>query len=210
MYLVLVAGGHASGKRTVTNDIQKLLTKEAEGKVHIETKAIDLCNYASAKQQHPKDVNFAQLRADLHAYESTVHDIPKQSHFVVFVFGNYALYDDQLCDLASLKLFLDTDADVRLSRWILRDAINTKKMHLGEVLQTYLDRCRMEFSDFIEGTKVKADVLLPQGSDPLTTEVVVSGIISELTTGESAAKDPVRRPVINLRDEENGTFYVTD
>lgn len=208
MYLVLVAGGHASGKHTVTKEIQELLVREAQDKVGIDLKTIDLLDFAAPGEVHkPQNIDFAKLKLELQHFkcgEST------GNHCVVFLFGNYALYNDEICDMAAVKIFLDTDADVRLSRWILRDVVGAKKAKPDVILQTYLDKCKTEYSDYIEGTKLKADVLLPQGSDPLTAEVIVSGIISELTMGENATKGINRRPVFNLREEDNGMYYTAD
>lgn len=208
MYLVLVAGGHASGKHTVTKEIQELLTREAEDKVSIDLKTINLQDFAAPSEvQKPQNIDFDELKQELERFKSGES---AGTHCVVFVFGNYALYNDEICDLASMKIFLDTDADVRLSRWILRDVVGAKKAKPDVILQTYLDKCKNEYSDYIEGTKLKADVLLPQGSDPLTAEVVVSGIISELTMGESTTRGSTRRPVFNLREEDNGMYYTAD
>lgn len=207
MYLTLVAGGHAAGKRTVSNGLVERVQANAKDVCVVKTKSINLADYQRAK--YNPDVDFKRLHADLEKLETETKEA-----LVVFVHGNYALYDKELCLRAELKLYLDVDADMRLSQWIMRDTFEQKRMQLSDLLQEYLDHCRPEYQEYIEDTKKQADVLLPLGSDPLTLQVLATGIVDEIAKGHvTPARGRNRTPVVNLRAEASITdesrYYVT-
>lgn len=83
---------------------------------------------------------------------------------VVLFEGIFALYDKRVRDLMDLKLFVDTDADVRLSRRLRRD-IAERGRDVQGVLQQYSQFVKPAFDDFIYPTMKFADVIIPRGLD---------------------------------------------
>lgn len=201
MYLILIAGGHSSGKKTVTKHLVSRLKEEARNLCNLSTREINLANYQ--RTAHQPDIDFEKLYSEL-------EDWAEEKETTVFIYGNYALYDRKLCSKAQLKIFLDTDADVRLSQRILRDSIETKTVSLAAILEDYIDNCRSEYEDFIEFTKKRADVFLPQGSDPLNIELLANGILEEILKQDQVSTVSVRRrkgtPMINLRADVASSF----
>jgi len=95
---------------------------------------------------------------------------------VVVVEGLFALLDADLRAMMSLKVFVDTAADVRFIRRLQRD-ISERGRSTESVIQQYMDTVRPMHKQFIEPTKRYADVILPHGAngpavDMITTKVV--------------------------------------
>ncbi|EDK43548.1 hypothetical protein PVL30_001699 [Lodderomyces elongisporus] len=100
-----------------------------------------------------------------------------QPQQIIIVHGLYALYDKELRDMAQIKVFIDSDADTRLIRWIKRDVLGTKSNTLEEVINTYLLGARIEMSDYIVPTKEFADIVMPRGAEPNAVRLVIDGIL---------------------------------
>lgn len=112
-----------------------------------------------------------------------------QPQQIILVHGLYALYDKELRDMAQIKVFIDSDADTRLIRWIKRDVLGTKTNTLEEVINTYLLGARIEMSDYIVPTKEFADIVMPRGAEPNAVRLVIDGILlhkGERSTSTSA------------------------
>lgn len=89
-----------------------------------------------------------------------VQNIPK----VVLVEGILVLYEKRLIDLVDIKIFVDVDSDVRLSRRVLRDT-QKSQITLEECLKLYLRFVKPSFDEFVLPTKKQADIIVPRGVD---------------------------------------------
>ena len=67
-------------------------------------------------------------------------------------------------ELMNIKIFVDCEADVRLSRVIMRDIIE-RGMDVIKVLRRYEDTVRPSHLQFIEPTKRYADIIVPEGGE---------------------------------------------
>ncbi|CAG8482903.1 1545_t:CDS:10 [Ambispora gerdemannii] len=81
---------------------------------------------------------------------------------VIIFEGIFALYDKQIMDLMELKIFVDTDPDIRLARRLKRD-ISERGRDLHGVLQQYARFVKPSYDDFIHPTLKNADVIIPRG-----------------------------------------------
>lgn len=87
------------------------------------------------------------------------------------------LEDERLRNLMDIKIFVDTDADVRIIRRITRD-INERGRTLDSVIEQYLTTVKPAHEQFIEPTKKYADIIIPEGGynkvaiDLMTTKVM--------------------------------------
>jgi len=79
---------------------------------------------------------------------------------VIILEGIFALYYARLLGLADLKIYVDTDADLRLARRIKRD-IQERGYELKTVMNMYLDTVKPSHEAFIEHTKKNADFIIP-------------------------------------------------
>ncbi|KAK2539872.1 Uck2 [Columba guinea] len=83
---------------------------------------------------------------------------------VVLFEGILAFYSQEVRDLFRMKLFVDTDADTRLSRRVLRD-ISERGRDLEQILSQYITFVKPAFEEFCLPTKKYADVIIPRGAD---------------------------------------------
>jgi uridine kinase len=80
---------------------------------------------------------------------------------VLLVEGAYTLSNASIRDMATIKVWLDCDADTRLSRLVVRDT--RRGISLDRILQEYIDRSKPAFEESILPTRGLADVILPNG-----------------------------------------------
>ncbi|GMF05596.1 unnamed protein product [Ambrosiozyma monospora] len=93
--------------------------------------------------------------------------------------------------MATVRVFIDCDSDVRLGRWIKRDILEPSKLNpstkeaeaqqLKTLLNSYLNHSRVEMNQFIFQTKEYADVILPRGAETTGITLIVDGLQPLLT-----------------------------
>lgn len=81
---------------------------------------------------------------------------------VIIVDGILIFENKELRDLMDIKVFVDTDADVRLARRILRDVIERGRT-MQSVVDQYLTTVKPMHEEFVEPSKKYADVIIPEG-----------------------------------------------
>lgn len=124
---------------------------------------------------------------DFPAIEADVNKILNDDkNDMLIVYGLYALLDQKLMDLATVKIFIDTDADIRMGRWITRDIIlpekanpalkSQEKTKLKALMNVYLNKSRVEMAKYVKGTKDNADVILPNASEMGGIRLVLDGL----------------------------------
>jgi len=107
--------------------------------------------------------------------EETIVIEPKD---VIILEGILVLEDQRLRDLMDIKLFVDTDADLRIIRRLLRD-INERGRTIDSVIDQYLNVVRPMHNQFIEPTKRYADVIIPEGGQ---NEVAIDLMVTKIKT----------------------------
>lgn len=176
-----IAGGSASGKTTVAHALCEAFET---GVVLLQQdsyyKHSDL-PFEQRKQinyDHPDafdhDLLVAQLQQLIqrHAIDVPIYDYAEHNRKaqirhvkpqdVIILEGILVLADPALRDLMDVKLFVDTDADVRVLRRIQRDT-QARGRSLNSVIDQYLTTVRPAYLEFIEPTKRFADVIIPEG-----------------------------------------------
>lgn len=93
--------------------------------------------------------------------KETIHVEPKE---VIIVEGILILEDVHLVDLMDIKVFVDTDADLRIVRRLLRD-IKERGRTLESVIDQYIQVVRPAHMQFIEPSKRYADLIIPEGGE---------------------------------------------
>ncbi|MCI7794171.1 uridine kinase, partial [bacterium] len=81
---------------------------------------------------------------------------------VIIVEGILIFASPELCDMMDLKVFVDTDADVRILRRIVRD-VKDRGRTLDSVVNQYLTTVKPMHEQFVEPSKRKADLIVPEG-----------------------------------------------
>ncbi len=81
---------------------------------------------------------------------------------VIIVEGILIFENKELLDLFDIKVFIDTDADVRIIRRILRD-VRERGRSLDSVINQYLTTVKLMHEEFVEPSKKNADIIIPEG-----------------------------------------------
>merc|ERR1719232_226455 len=98
---------------------------------------------------------------------------------VVLLEGILVFYHKEVRDLFDMKLFVDTDADTRLARRVLRD-IEERGRDLENVLFQYTNLVKPAFEEFCLPTKKHADVIIPRGADNTVAISLVAQHIKDI------------------------------
>lgn len=91
--------------------------------------------------------------------DETVKEEPKP---VIILEGILIFENPELAELMDIKVFVDTDADIRLTRRLMRD-IHERGRNLDSVINQYLNTVKPMHEAFIEPSKKRADVIIPEG-----------------------------------------------
>ena len=95
---------------------------------------------------------------------------------VVLLEGILVLAEEPLRRLMDIKLFIDTDADVRILRRLQRD-IHERGRSFGSVQRQYLDSVRPMHLEFVEPSKRYADLIIPEGAE---NEVALEAVVARI------------------------------
>ena len=181
-----IAGGTGSGKTTITQRIVREFGDNVAVLYHDNYyKAHHSMTYeqrAALNYDHPDAFDTDLLIRDLRAirkgeaircpvYDYSIHDRSDQELVilpapVVIVEGILIFSDPELCSLMDIKLFVDTDADVRILRRIIRD-VHERGRSLDSVVDQYLTTVKPMHEQFVEPSKRKADLIIPEGGHNL-------------------------------------------
>ncbi len=89
------------------------------------------------------------------------------------------LAEPEIRELLDFKIFVDTDADVRLKRRILRD-IHERGRALEDILRQYMETVRPMHLEFVEPSKRWADVIVPEGGENRVALQMVAARVEQL------------------------------
>jgi uridine kinase len=101
---------------------------------------------------------------------------------IIIVEGILLLSDLDLCGLFDVKIFVDTEDDIRLIRRIQRDTVERKR-DLAGIMKQYLSTVRPMHVAFVQPSRINADVIVPKGVNSVAIDLVVSrirGFLDEL------------------------------
>ena len=202
--LIGLAGGSGSGKTTITTAITDRLGIERITVIPHDAYYRDLSHLPLAERRaqnfdHPDSLetelliqHLRQLKAGraipLPVYDFTTYirdsqTIPIVPHPVILVEGILIYTEPELRQLFDMKLYVDTDADLRFIRRLQRD-VQERGRTPESVIQQYLTTVRPSHLDFVEPSKRYADVIIPEGGyNQAAMEMVVARIQTLLAAG---------------------------
>ena len=112
--------------------------------------------------------------------DKTITVVPKR---VIIVEGILIFEDDALRDLMDIRIFVDTDADVRLGRRILRD-VEERGRTLQSVLEQYQTTVKPMHEKYVEPSKKFANIVVPEGGQNFVAlDMILSRIARHLENG---------------------------
>lgn len=196
-----IAGGTGSGKTTITRKIMQHFGGDVSVVYHDNYyKAHHNMSYAERTKlnyDHPDAFDTDLLVADLKklrrgeaiqcpVYDYTTHDrsnktITVKPAKVIVVEGILIFQSEELCKLMDIKIYVDTDADVRILRRIVRD-VRDRGRSLESVVNQYLTTVKPMHEQFVEPSKRKADIIIPEGGhNQVALEMVLERVRAHIT-----------------------------
>jgi uridine kinase len=125
-------------------------------------------------------------------YDFTTHDrlpngVPLQPTPVIVVEGILVLADEALRSRFAVKLFVDTDSDIRLMRRIRRD-LEQRGRTFAQVRAQYYESVRPMHLAFVEPSKRFADIIIPEGGqNQVALDFLMSHVLSHVKTAAATA-----------------------
>jgi uridine kinase len=201
--VIAVAGGTGSGKTTVANEILQRVGAEHIAYIPHDAYYRDLSHLPPRERDqvnfdHPDSLesgllieHLKELRAgravEIPEYDFTTHTRTQRTRRVepapvVLVEGILVFVEPELRQLFDVKLYVDTDADVRFIRRLQRD-IEERGRSVESVCEQYLSTVRPMHMEFVEPSKRHANVIIPEGGfNEVAIEMVaarVRGMLEE-------------------------------
>jgi len=184
-YVIGVAGGSGSGKTTV---IRKLVQSAGTENTSViqhdwyykDHSHLDLEDRAKLNYDHPHSLETSLLisnlkelitgrsvtcpRYDFSNHKRETESQLVQSREIIIVDGILIFRDEELRDLMDIKVFVDTDCDLRFIRRLSRD-MSERGRSLESVIDQYLTTVKPMHDLFVETSKRYADIIIPRGGE---------------------------------------------
>ena len=180
--IIGIAGGTGSGKTTLTHRLQEIFGSDVSVVYHDNYyKRLDELTYeerCKVNYDHPDSFETDLMVEDLKrlaageiihcpVYDYTIHNrsnefVEVRPTKVVIVEGILIFEHKALRDLMDIKIFVDTDADVRILRRILRD-VKERERSLESVIAQYLTTVKPMHEQFVQPSRQHADIVVLEG-----------------------------------------------
>lgn len=203
--IIGITGGTGSGKSTIARAIFESVPKKKASIIEQD------CYYKNQSHLPPEErvkVNYdhplafdtdlmishlqlllAGQAIEKPQYDFTVHNrreetITVEPRDIILVEGILVLDSPKVRELMDIKIFVDTDADVRIIRRILRD-MNERGRTLESVIAQYINVVKPMHFEFVEPTKRYADIIIPEGGhNKVAIDIMVAKIKSIIDSEE--------------------------
>lgn len=196
-----ICGGTGSGKTTVAESIIEALGEEvalliAQDSYYKDNSHVPFKQRGQLNFDHPDSVDFALLIDHLESlrmnqsvlqpsYDFSQHTRKNETlrldpRPVIVVEGFLIFQDQKLRALFDLKVFVDTESDVRILRRIRRD-VRERGRTLDSVIQQYLQTVRPMHHEFVEPCKQCSDIIIPGGGkNPAAIDLLIQWVKSRM------------------------------
>ena len=203
--IIGITGGSGSGKSTIVRKIADIIDDFvfiAQDNYYRSAEYISNDNITAFNFDHPDAFDsdlLLQHLVDLKACrsiempqydfvkhrrrEETLHCEPKK---LVILEGLMILFDPRIREVLDLKLYVDTPDDVRFIRRLTRD-VEERGRTVKSVITQYMEKVRPGHFDFIEPTKLYADIIIPEGGYNERALNALLPFIRQITRGEHSS-----------------------
>jgi len=175
-----IAGGTASGKTSVANELIKNLNQEKVTLVNLDSYYIDLSHLDLEERKkfnfdHPDSIDWNLVYQNLYnlfklkeaykpVYSFSLYNRTQDFEVlepakIVILEGLFALYKKELRSLMDLKIFVSAPDDIRLIRRIKRD-VSERGRDIDSIIEQYLNFVRPMYIEYIKPTKNYADIII--------------------------------------------------
>ena len=192
-----ITGGTGSGKSTIAKDIYRQFGEDCiamieQDSYYKDQSHLSMEDRVKTNYDHPNAFDNNLLVSHLESllnghsiqkpsYDFSIHNRiedttkvePKE---IVIVEGILILEDPRIRELLDIKIYVDTDADVRIIRRMVRD-INERGRTMESVINQYLNVVKPMHNQFTEPTKKFADIIIPEGGhNKVAIDIIVAKI----------------------------------
>jgi uridine kinase len=194
-----VAGGTGSGKSTLVKQLQEAFRCEDVAtlchdyyyKAHPE---LTYEERSKLNYDHPQSFDTDMLVEHIRALKNNVaierpvysfvdhnrtsETVPVKPSKVIIIDGILIFENKELREMMDIKVFVDTDADLRLARRILRD-VRERGRSMESVIDQYTTTVKPMHEEFVEPSKRYADVIIPEGGfNSVAVQMLIQNIRS--------------------------------
>lgn len=195
--LIGITGGTGSGKSTIADEIFNSFNEDCIAMIqqdayYKDQKHLTMEERVKTNYDHPRafdnDLLIEHLKALMNGesiekpiYDFTVHTRADETTTVnprdiIIVEGILILEDPRIRELLDIKVYVDTDADIRILRRMVRD-IDERGRTVESVIEQYLSVVRPMHMQFTEPTKRYADIIVPEGGhNKVAIDIIVAKI----------------------------------
>ena len=184
--IIGITGGSGSGKTTIAHEIAEGIAAQDKDRILILTQDSYYKDNTGLSMQERQHINYdhpnafdmplleAQLNQLIHrkaiempTYDFTAHSRSDETVHVepadiIILEGILVLFNEDIRNLMDIKVYVDTDDDIRFIRRLERD-MKERGRSLDSVINQYLDTVKPMYHQFIEPTKRYADIIIPEG-----------------------------------------------
>ena len=181
--LIGIAGGTGSGKTSIAKAIasdfgQSEVTLIEQDSYYKDLSILTIEERSSVNFDHPDAIDFTLMKdnlneliigkmVDVPIYDFTTHTRNNESrevkkHHIIILEGILALFDQIIRNMMDIKIYVETADDIRIIRRIKRD-INKRNRTFDSVIKQYYKTVRPMHIQFVEPTKIYADIIVPEG-----------------------------------------------
>lgn len=199
--LISVAGGTASGKTTVVNEISRNFKKDEISIIYMDNyykrrDDLSLVERQNINYDHPDAIDLDLLKHDLkellngNPINMPVYDFKNHNRSdetilvkptkVIMLEGILALYDEEIRNLSNILIFVESEADIRFIRRLKRD-MEERGRSLDGVINQYLSTVKPMFDAYVSPTKRYADIIIPNNTKyKMAIDIISAKIKDEL------------------------------
>lgn len=198
--IIGIAGGTASGKTSISRHIQEmyddvtsvLIIRQDDYYKDQSDKTME--ERVQTNYDHPDSIDTDLLVSNVHdlmegksiqkpLYDFVEHTRSKETEIcypcdVLILEGLFVLQDPKIRELLDIKVFVDTEADIRFIRRLLRD-VQERGRSMESVVNQYTSTVRPMHESFVEPSKKYADIIIPEGGE---NRVAIDLLITKISS----------------------------
>jgi len=198
VHIIGIAGGSGSGKSRLVKNILKEVNDNSVQVIEIDSYYKNLAHLSFEEREknnfdHPDSIDFDLLYQDLSKLKnnltiySPVYDYKTHTRNenetkkienakVVIMEGIFALHNQKIRDLLSIKIYVDTPSDIRLLRRIKRD-MNDRGRTIEGIIKQYNKTVKPMFTKYVKPSRDYADLIVPfGGKNKVSIDTIVTNI----------------------------------
>jgi len=199
-----IAGGSASGKTTVASKIGESYVNHVtiirQDDYYNDQTNLTMEERVKTNYDHPNAFDFSLMERNLDdlmasktirkpIYDFSKHNRSDQIEVVeptaiIILEGLFALENAEIRDMMDIKIFVQTDDDIRFIRRLTRD-VNERGRTLDSVINQYINTVRPMHLQFINPTKRYADIIIPEGGNNVVAIDLITTKINSILFSET-------------------------